>query len=424
MLGNKLKILLGTLLVWPSILSGQGVDDVNLQEIKDQLIEESLNTVVEVRTLSLLNEEGELKQFSRFYSGRQFQSPYSQLNNESQESVRTEVKAPDVRSNRVAFTSSAIPLGIARKLPQSPNTQLNSEGQELAFLDGADTSACEITNNFRFLPRGFQANIGFDFSSKTQPGPHVLDSQQEQIIDEFTAAINRQVNESGMYLYRDTASNPFPYAQTRSPGGSAGVSSVLNIDIKLIEAQNEDGTFSDIIDVPVNFVGNAVGQYFGHDLNLMPLRRLKNVVKAQNNAEFSAEVRIAFYPNFLTEMQEVSERALFSGTTSELINLLIGLVTNQFEYYRESHRCEMEYFVAYQDAFDGMLIPVGRYSGVNNSSKFLLMPSRPSHEQILNEDYMNLIRLAEVVKVDQHFTALQVVDDAGFDITGYSVIPL
>ena len=123
-------------------------------------------------------------------------------------------------------------------------------------------------------------------------------------------------------------------------------------------------------------------------------------------------------------MQEVSERALFSGTTSELINLLIGLVTNQFEYYRESHRCEMEYFVAYQDAFDGMLIPVGRYSGVNNSSKFLLMPSRPSHEQILNEDYMNLIRLAEVVKVDQHFTALQVVDDAGFDITGYSVIPL
>lgn len=417
------KILLLTILAWPVIVSGQTVGAIDLQDIKDQLIEESLNSVVEVRTLSLLNSEGELKQFSRFYSGRQFQSPYSQGNSLGQELPPSEVENINDSRSRVRFTSSAIPISVAQKL-QPTYSDFNSQTQVALSSGNASNSDCEITNNFTFLPRGFVSNFSFDFSDKSQPGSHVLETQQELIIDEFMTVINAQVDENGLYLYREDVINPFPYASPQLVASNSLDRSTIDIEIKLIEVKNRDQGLADWVDAPLKVVGNTLGNYFGHNLNLAPMRQLQNRVYAQNNDEFSAELHIASNPNFLPQSQDLSERTLFSGTVNELVDFLSSLVTKQFEYYRDSHRCEMEYFVAYRNELDDMLIPVGTFSGINNSSKFILMPSKPSHQQVLNEDYIDLIRLAETVRVDEHATTLQVVGDLELDITGYAVIPL
>src|SRR6056300_1583179 len=50
----------------------QSAESVNLEEIKNRLITESLNSETRVSTVSLIDKSGELKQYSRFYSTRKF----------------------------------------------------------------------------------------------------------------------------------------------------------------------------------------------------------------------------------------------------------------------------------------------------------------------------------------------------------------
>ena len=67
------NITLSICLIFGAICpSLQSAETAKLEEIKSQLISESLNSETRVSTVSSIDESGGLKQYSRFYSARQF----------------------------------------------------------------------------------------------------------------------------------------------------------------------------------------------------------------------------------------------------------------------------------------------------------------------------------------------------------------
>ena len=228
---------------------------VDLEEIKNRLITESLDSETRVSTVSMIDRSGELKQFSRFYSTRQF----------------------------------------------SPNRYT------VALIDGeepdakAPSESCRLTSYFRRLPRSFKTSVDLDLN-----GLSSNDAQQYGVIntESFFSALEERANEaqdeSGLYTFTDFGNGLIPLSDlyTRQAGSAAFTDAWSGPAIHILATPR----ISDDGNLLINYVENSVNtltRYVGYDVSFGVFESLSDRVSGLwGSGRLTADITVTFMPDF------------------------------------------------------------------------------------------------------------------------------
>jgi hypothetical protein len=353
---------------------------VDLEEIKSRLITESLDSETRVSTVSMIDRSGELKQYSRFYSTRQF-SP-----------------------NR--YTAAAIDR-------EEPDAEALSD-------------SCRLTSYFPRLPRSFKTSVDLDLN-----GLSSNDAQQYGVIntESFFAALEERANEaqdeSGLYTFSDFGNGLIPLSDLYTrPAGTAVFTDTWSgpaIHISVTPRISDDGNLL------INYVENSVNsltRYVGYDVSLDVFESLPDRVSGLwDSGRLSADITVTFMPDFDSTLESRESRR-FSGNALELAEFLGGMVSRKFLDYAELDKCALEYYKPKMVTTNQLIVPSGLNAGVTQETQFLLLPGLPSEANALNSDILDNIKVASVFSLQEHETVIRVIDEENINLTGFSVIPL
>lgn len=353
---------------------------VDLEEIKSRLITESLDSETRVSTVSMIDRSGELKQYSRFYSTRQF-SP-----------------------NR--YTAAAIDK-------EEPDAEALSD-------------SCRLTSYFPRLPRSFKTSVDLDLN-----GLSSNDAQQYGVIntESFFAALEERANEaqdeSGLYTFSDFGNGLIPLSDLYTrPAGTAVFTDTWSgpaIHISVTPRISDDGNLL------INYVENSINsltRYVGYDVSLDVFESLPDRVSGLwDSGRLSADITVTFMPDFDSTLESRESRR-FSGNALELAEFLGGMVSRKFLDYAELDKCALEYYKPKMVTTNQLIVPSGLNAGVTQETQFLLLPGLPSEANALNSDILDNIKVASVFSLQEHETVIRVIDEENINLTGFSVIPL
>jgi hypothetical protein len=374
------NVLVSCVILGASFSLVHAAELVDLEEIKSRLITESLDSETRVSTVSMIDRNGELKQYSRFYSTRQF-SP-----------------------NRYAA------VAIDKKEPDAE----------------ALNDSCRLTSYFRRLPRSFKTSVDLDLN-----GLSSNDAQQYGVIntESFFSALEERANEaqdeSGLYTFSDFGNGLIPLSDLYTrPAGTAALTDTWSgpaIHISVTPRISDDGNLL------INYVENSVNsltRYVGYDVSLAVFESLSDrVLDLWDSGTLSADITVTFMPDFDSTLESRESRR-FSGNALELAEFLGGMVRRKFLDYAEFDKCALEYYKPKMVTTNQLIVPSGLNAGVTQETQFLLLPGLPSEANALNSDILDNIKVASVFSLQEHETVIRVIDEENINLTGFSVIPL
>lgn len=352
----------------------------DLEEIKNRLISESLDSETRVSTISLIDRSGELKQYSRFYSTRQFSSD--------------------------RYSTAAI-----------DKTASDAE----AYGD-----SCHITSQFRRLPRSFKTSLDLDLkglNSKSAQLYDVIDT--ESFVAAFEGSANEAREKSGLYTFAEFGNGLIPLSDlyTRQGGTVVFVDTWSGPSIHISVAPR----ISDGGNLLINHVENSVNsltRYAGYDMSFGVFESLSDGVSSLfGGGELSADITVTFMPDF-DSTRETRESQRFSGNALELAEFLGGIISRKFLDYAELDKCALEYYKPKLVTTNQLIVPSGLSAGVTQETEFLLLPGLPNEAHALDSDTLDNIIIARVFSLKEHETVIIVTDEEKINLTGYSVVPL
>lgn len=375
------NITLSICLIFGAICpSLQSAETAKLEEIKSQLISESLHSETRVSTVSSIDESGGLKQYSRFYSARQFY----------------------------------------------PNRYFTGAFVETASMASTNAASCYLTSYFRRLPRSFKTIVDLDLSGLTSKN-----AQQYDVVnkEDFVAALveraNDLKNETGLYAFAEYDSRLVSLSDSYTqPAGMATVSdswSGSNIHILLTPQISTDR--SNLVRYAENSL-NSLTNYIGYDISFDMFERFPTgLLHLSDSGRLAVDVTITFTTDFDTNL-ESQESQSFSGNAVELAKLVGDIISRKFRDFAESDKCALEFYKPKLVLSNQLAVSSGLNAGVTQATQFLLLPGLPSEVNALNSDTLDSIRTAEVVSLKEHETVIRVTGDENINLTGYSVVPL
>ncbi len=375
------NITLSICLIFGAICpSLQSAETAKLEEIKSQLISESLNSETRVSTVSSIDESGGLKQYSRFYSARQFY----------------------------------------------PNRYFTGAFDETASVASANGASCYLTSYFRRLPRSFKTIVDLDLSGQTSKNAQQFDVvNKEDFVAALVEKANDLKNETGLYAFAEDNSRLVPLSDSYTqPAGMATVAdswSGSKINILLTPRISTDR--SKLVTYAENSL-NSLTNYIGYDISFGMFERFPaGLLHLSDSGRLSVDVTITFTTDFDTNL-ESQESQSFSGNAAELAELVGDMISRKFGDFAESDRCALEFYKPKLVLSNQLAVSSGLNAGVTQTTQFLLLPGLPSEVNVLNSDTLDSIRTAEVVSLKEHETVIRVTGDENINLTGYSVVPL
>ena len=374
------NVLISCVILGASFSLVHAAELVDLEEIKNRLITESLDSETRVSTVSMIDRSGELKQYSRFYSTRQF-SP-----------------------NR--YTAAV-------RDKEEPDAEALSD-------------SCRLTSYFRRLPRSFKTSVDLNLN-----GLSSNDAQQYGVIntESFFSALEERANEaqdeSGLYTFTDFGNGFIPLSDLYTrPAGTAAFTDTWSgpaIHISVTPRISDDGNLL------INYVENSVNtltRYVGYDVPFGVFENLSDRVSGLwDSGRLSADITVTFMPDFDSTLESRESRR-FSGNALELAEFLGGMIGRKFLDYAELDSCALEYYKPKMVTTNQLIVPSGLNAGVTQETQFLLLPGLPGEANALNSDTLDNIKVASVFSLKEHETIIRVIDDENINLTGFSVIPL
>lgn len=352
----------------------------DLEEIKNRLISESLDSETRVSTISLIDRSGELKQYSRFYSTRQFSSD--------------------------RYSTAA----IGKTAPDAE-----------AYGD-----SCHITSQFRRLPRSFKTSLDLDRKGLNSKSAQLYDViGTESFIAAFEESANEAREKSGLYTFAEFGNGLVPLSDlyTRQGGTAVFVDTWSGPSIHISVAPR----ISDGGNLLINHVENSVNsltRYVGYDVSFGVFESLSDGVSGLlGGGRLSADITVTFMPDF-DSTRETRESQRFSGNALELAEFLGGIISRKFLDYAELDKCALEYYKPELVTTNQLIVPSGLSAGVTQETEFLLLPGLPNEAHALNSDTLDNIKIARVFSLKEHETVIIVTDEEKINLTGYSVVPL
>ena len=358
----------------------QSAESVDLEEIKNRLITESLNSETRVSTISLIDKSGELKQYSRFYSTRRF--------------------FPNHYTSRAKGRAAS---------------EISTSGD-----------VCYFTNYFNRLPRSFKTIVDIALD-----GLDTDTAQQYDVIktEGFGAVLEKRANdaqeETGLYIFAefDTSlvSLSDVYAQPTGTANFMDPWSGPAIDISVTpRTPAQKNSFISYTEKSLD----SIIDYFGYNVSWNDFVRDANGgLDLSDNRKLSVDVTVIFTPGFDSTVQS-QESASFFGSALELADFLGSLISQKFHDFAEVDKCALEYYKPTLVTSHQLVIPSGLNAGVTQETQFLLIPGLPSEFNALNSDTLGDIKTAKVVRLKEHEAVIRVTDDENINLTGYSVVPL
>ncbi len=358
----------------------QSAESIDLEEIKRQLITESLNSETRVSTVSLIDKSGELKQYSRFYSTRKF----------------------------------------------FPNHYASSASDKAASDTNANGDACYLTKYFNRLPRSFKTFVDIDLNGLNSNSAQQYDVvKTERFGEALEESANDSQDETGLYVFAEFDISLVPLSDSYAQ--PIGIENLMETwsgpVINILVTPRVPAQKNALIGYAENSL-NSITDYFGYNVSLNIFDRVYNDgFNFSDNGKLSADVTVTFTPDFDSNVQS-QESARFSGSALELAEFLGSIISRKFHEFAEIDKCVLEYYKPMLVTSNQLVVPSGLSAGVTQETQFLILPGLPSEVNALNSDTLDNIKTAKVVSLRKHDTVIRVTDEENINLTGYSVVPL